>query len=704
MFETIKKILLIGILLSTISLYSDLQKEFDLLAMADVQGEYDLLALQEPLALDKPETNNTDYDALFYEVFGYHQVKPYKLLVPFFINGNRVGKIEVFLKKGADQVHVRKNTLYRKLGQVINKPLLEWLVGATLNLSTVNLTFLEENNIFTDYDEQLLQFELSVPPEYIKANTSELGYSNVPSNIDYALSPSKYSGYLNLRAAQELNYSSYDVEIENIRPFAINFDGALNIHQVVLEGLGEYSRDDQWRRSMTRLVYDQPEYMFRYYLGDLSIPVLGYQTSPSMGGIAFTKDFNLQPYRTTQPESMNGVVILRPSIVEIYANEVLMEKREVDPGPFNLRQTSLNHGINNVKVVITNDIGDVETIDLNSYNNNLQLKKDLDQYSINIGVASQYFNGEIDYHTDEPITSMFYRRGITNRLTLASYSQIKFDQFMFGMGSNFGTVFGNFNIDVAMSATDSASVDCASRLSYSYFDNNYEENPFHRQWRGSVEYLGKNYANINELTPKNLVSYIITGSVSQNITETINGSFSTSYGWGREGQNDIHTYSLSLAKRISSGMRIACTISNREESDLYDSWRASLSFTYNPPINHLFNSVYDSKDQAGRVNWSYNSENGSIVNNLSTNHSERDPLDISNRTSYSGNRGSVTLDYRFNEDEDGYQSNVFNFTGNTGIVFVDGHFGWGKMINNSFAKIKPTKVIKDYKVGINKTR
>ena len=702
--DIIKKILLLSILLSTMLLYSDIQEEYDLLAMSYVQGEYDLLASQEPLALDKPEANTTDYDALFYEVFGYHQVKPYKLLVPYFINGDRVGKIEVFLKKGADQIHVRKTTLYKKLGMYLNGTLLEWFVGATLNLSTVSLSFLDENGIYTDYDEQLLQFQVTISPEYIKPKISDIGYSKRPKSSDYAVAPSKYSGYLNLRAAQSLYFTSMGTENENIRPFTINFDGAINLHKVVLEGLGEYSRDNHWKRSMTRLVYDQPEYMFRYYLGDISTPIIGYQTSPSMGGFAFTKDFNLQPYTTTQPETMNGVVILRPSIVEIYANEVLVEKKNVDPGPFNLRQASLSHGINNVKIVIRNDIGDAETIDLNSYSNNLQLRKDLDQYSFNIGVISSQINGKLQYDAEDPIISMFYRRGLNNWITLSSYTQAKLDQFMFGIGSNFGTIFGNFDADLAMSTTDSVSVDYASRVSYNYFNNNYVENPFHRQWRVSIDYLGRKFAYINDLTPDNLSSFMITGSVSQNITETITSSFSASYGLGRDEQKDTHTYSLSVAKRISSGMRISCFLSNRETSDLHNEWRISLNFMYNPPINHMFNSVYDSKNQSGRLSWSYSAFDGNIRNNLSTNYSEVTPLYLSNRTSYSGNRGNVSLGYDFNEFNSGDNTNIFNFTGSTSVVFVDGQFGWSKLVNNSFALINPNSVIKDYTIGINKRR
>ncbi|MBN2790665.1 MAG: hypothetical protein JXR69_10790 [Candidatus Delongbacteria bacterium] len=697
------EILIILVLLLTGMLYSDLQKEFDLLAMADIDSDYELLASQEPIALDEPDINNTNYDDLFYEVFGYKQVKPYKLLVPYIINGKRVGKIEVFLKKGADQIHVRKTTLYKHLAKVINKPLMEWLVGATLNLSTINLAFLEENNIYTDYDEQMLRFEISVPPEYIKPNTSELGYNNAPSSIDFALSPSNYSGFLNLRASQLLKFTSYEENDFSSNPFSLNFDGAINIYKVVLEGLGEYSDNGDIQRRMTRLVYDQPEYMFRYYLGDLNIPIIGYQTSPSMAGVAFTKDFNLQPYKTTQPETMNGVVILRPSTIEIYANDVLMEKMNVNPGPFNLKQAAFNHGVTNIKVIIRNDIGDEEVIDLNSYFNNLQLKKDLDQYSFNVGVTSQVYDGKINY-SDEPIVSMFYRRGLTNNITLSAYSQAKMDQYMFGLGSNFGTVFGNFDVDLALSGTDSISTGVATRLSYNYFNNNYHQNPFHRQWRGTIEFLGENYANLNELTPRNLVSYIISGSVSQNITETINTSLSASYGIGRETQPDTYTYSFSIAKRMSSSMRVSCTITNRDGNSSLDPWRASLNLTYNPPINHVFNTVYDSKYNSGRVNWDYQAPDGSLMNSLSTNRSEYSPVSVSNTTSYSGNRGNLSLNYDFNESDDGIRNNTVNLRGGTGIVFVGGHFGWGKLVNNSFALIKPNKVIKDYKVGINRTR
>ena len=69
-------------------------------------------------------------------------------------------------------------------------------------------------------------------------------------------------------------------------------------------------------------MYDQPQKMLRFYLGDINIPIIGYQTSPSVGGISITKDFNLQPYSSTKPISMNEIVIYRPSTIEVYSNDI----------------------------------------------------------------------------------------------------------------------------------------------------------------------------------------------------------------------------------------------------------------------------------------------------------------------------------------------------------------------------------------------
>ena len=80
-------------------------------------------------------------------------------------------------------------------------------------------------------------------------------------------------------------------------------ENAINIHDWVFETDALYTEDGspEWQRGNTRFVRDDAERMWRYSAGDLSYPVAGFQRFQSMGGVAVTKDFTLQPYRITEP-------------------------------------------------------------------------------------------------------------------------------------------------------------------------------------------------------------------------------------------------------------------------------------------------------------------------------------------------------------------------------------------------------------------
>ncbi|NOR45848.1 MAG: hypothetical protein GQ534_09710, partial [Candidatus Delongbacteria bacterium] len=271
-------------------------------------------------ASSDPNLNNTDYDTLFKEVFGYEKEKPFKLLVPFFINDRLVGKIEVFLKKSGGHIHVRKKELLNKLEVQLKKKAYENIVSQTLKLSTVSISYLEDNGIYTDYDENNMEFHIIIPPDLRKINISKLGYNNAPKNMEFAISPDILSSFINIRVGQNIQYNDFEISEIERDPFNVHIDGAININKLVLESVGDYTEDDNYRLGKTSLVYDQPQKMLRYYLGDINIPIIGYQTSPSIGGMSITKDFNLQPYSSTKPISMNEIVIYRPSTVEIYSN------------------------------------------------------------------------------------------------------------------------------------------------------------------------------------------------------------------------------------------------------------------------------------------------------------------------------------------------------------------------------------------------
>ncbi|MCK4979386.1 MAG: hypothetical protein KAS62_03270, partial [Candidatus Delongbacteria bacterium] len=264
------------------------------------------------------------------------------------------------------------------------------------------------------------------------------------------------------------------------------------------------------------------------------------------------------------------------------------------------------------------------------------------------------------------------------------------------------TKIGNFDIDIASSKTDSSEIDYAAKLSYHYYNNNLRLNPYHRQWKASFEYVGSKFANLNTLKPNNELSYILTGYMNQHITSTLNVSLSASYGIGNMNVDDIYSYSFSLSKSLFSSLRMSCTISNIKNLGYHDEWRASLNFTFKPFTRHIFNSLYHTRDKTTKLSWYYNSEDNKLRNDLTTNYSKYNSLYLSNRISYTGYRGNVSLDCKVNESTEGNVTSNLRFTANTGLVFVNGKFGWSKVINNSFALVKTNDVLNKYMVGIKR--
>ncbi|MBN2789881.1 MAG: fimbrial biogenesis outer membrane usher protein [Candidatus Delongbacteria bacterium] len=652
-------------------------------------------------ASSDPNLNDTDYDTLFKKVFGYEEKKPFKLLVPFYINDQKVGKIEVFLKKSGGQIHVRKNVLLNELKEYLDRKSLENLVSKTLKESTVSLSFLLENRIVSNYDENDLEFKLIIPPDLRKVNVTKYGNDGAPKNVEFAVRPDIVSSFLNIRSSQIVKNNIETEEFERY-PFSLHLDGALNINGLVLESVGDFSEGDTYKIGKTCIVYDQPDRMLRYYLGDLNIPITGYQTSPSIGGISITKEFNLQPYSSTKPISMNEIIIYRTSNIEIYSNDILVEKIKVDPGPFNLRQISYQHGINEVRLKIENDLGEIQEINIDSFCNGQQLQEGLNQYSFNLGFASYYGDNMYEYDQKDPVLSMFFRRGFNNKITLGSYAQVKLDQMLFGVGSNFSTGLGNFNTDVAISKTDSVSIDYACKLSYDYYNNSLNKNPYRRKWKASFEYKGNQFSNLNVLIPDNNINYILTGFVSQDITRSINSALSTSYGFNELSNSDFYSYSLSMSKIFSSSFKISCSVSNFKAIGEKNDWRASLNFIFKPKTGNVLNSTYNSTDNRSSLSWYYNSTNNKFRNDITSNYSEINKITVSEKASYSGNRGDISLNYRFENTFEGSIDNEINMSANTALVFVNGKFGWCKPVRNSFAIVRTNSVLEGHRVGIQR--
>ena len=279
---------------------------------------------------------------------------------------------------------------------------------------------------------------------------------------------------------------------------------------------------------------------------------------------------------------------------------------------------------------------------------------------------------------------------------------------MFGFEDDWSTSIGNINANIAFSRTPNKEMDYAGQLIYYYFNNKQLANPHHRSWRASIEYVGRRFARINETDPDNSTAWLLAGSVGQELSSTIHGSLSASYGWSRAAYDlgDSHVFSLNLTKRLTSSARISLTLSERKVSQsVGNETGAFFSLTINSPQRgHSFNSTYSTHKNAAGVNWQYRSPNNQMMNMLSVQSSEDTNLYVSERLSYAGHRGNVALTHYHEEPQKSNSQDLTNLAINSALVFVDGEIGLTTPVRNSFVIVKPNDVLKDYKVGINRRR
>ncbi|MBU4486206.1 MAG: fimbria/pilus outer membrane usher protein [Candidatus Delongbacteria bacterium] len=648
--------------------------------------------------VERAEANGTDYDALFLKVFGYEKPKPTQLLVPFYLGKRSFGKIELFRTENNGGFYMRKKDLVSYIGRYVDLQKVEDAFNEVNDSDIIHLTELKEKGFEAVFDEDILYFQLAIPPEFRKRNSSNFGLNRVPESINYATRPNSFSSFVNIRASEEFFYNNNYPVNDLRRPFISNFDGAVNFKNFVIEGSADYNETTQWQRGGVRVVYDRPDQMIRYYAGDITYPTDGFRTSVPIGGFGFSKDFNLQPYFTIKPVSNTEVMILRRSTVEIYNNNILVNRSEVEPGPFNFKQASIGRGLSNVTVKITDDLGEENVIVLDDYYNHQQLETGLSQYSFNFGFESKRVGRTYEYNKEKPVLSFFYRIGLNKMLTASFNSQLKKDRYLFGIGNIFGTKFGSFNVDYAVNTAGFSKFDYAAGTTYSYFNNDHVKNPYGRQWCASFDYKTGNFGYLNDLQSGNNDEFLFSGSVGQRVVENLSASISGSYNIGK----DSYLYSLGTGYRFFRALNVSCRL-------IYDNlygdneWKGYIGFYYSLDPNNNFSTSYNTTNPDRSINWSYRPSDYNFDNSLSVGNSEDTRISISDRVSYSGNRGSVSIGHEYNENYDNNFTHTTSMNIRTGVAFVDGVFGLSRPVSNSFAIIRPDSLLRKYTAGINKT-
>jgi outer membrane usher protein FimD/PapC len=283
------------------------------------------------------------------------------------------------------------------------------------------------------FNEKTLTLDLQLSPGMLPGQSLNLG-ATLPATPIQRRAP---GGFLNYRvgyAHTQGGFDSYNVTTElgfNVGKFLLLDNRTFN------------TSTDQQRavRLQTQLVYDQPEELRRWVLGDSFASSGELGSSLNLGGISVSKLYQINPYFIKTPLAAFAGAVTLPSTVDIYMDGARVRSEQIAPGNFNIQNLNSYSatGLRNVEVVIRDAFGREQHIGFPYFFTDQLLAKGLHEYSYNAGFIRNNFGvTSNDYGT--PAVSAFHRYGLSDTLTVGLSGDATREHINFGPRVSLNTV------------------------------------------------------------------------------------------------------------------------------------------------------------------------------------------------------------------------------------------------------------------------
>jgi len=422
-------------------------------------------------------------EELFREVFKRDPPPiPLDSYVIVVIDGTVRQKMRAVLAPDGQRVFLEGKPLTALLSRVLRPELISQLQQRIDGRGFLDHAAIEEIGVAATFNVHAFEYSLTTAPGMRAPKTLYLSPPPLDRLAVDAIQPASVSSFLNVHLK--------GTDRESSRQLGLALDGAVNLNGVVLEGsaFGEVSETFALNRGEARLVYDLPQRALRFMAGDLSYPVVGYQTPLPAAGIGLTTDFSLQPQVLTYWAGEFSFELQRPAEVKIFMNDSLISTLQLPAGLHDLRRFAPAVGHNDIEVVIDDSAGRREVLHFSLIHDPALLDKGLNLYSWNLGLARELVDGEYRYDTHRPVFSGSYLRGLTDATTLGAYAQAIEEQTMLGVQALQSLPIGTLQLHTGVSRTREGEWGGAARISLT--TSAPRNGP---QSYLSVEYLGKQF-------------------------------------------------------------------------------------------------------------------------------------------------------------------------------------------------------------------
>ncbi len=625
-----------------------------------------------------------------------------------------------------DEISIPKGRLLQLLAPILRADLLDAIKALPDAGGYVSLASLNENGFAFTFDPGTI--ELTFSPTIDQRATGELSAGNGRDTVisENLAQPALFAAYLNMRGSADYATQSFYSD-DGSAGARIAFDAAARWQDVVLESSATFEKDEGISRGTTRFVYDMPERALRFSAGDVAPLKADFQGGSDLLGLSVEKSYRkLQPAARIRPTGSRSFRIERPSTVNVVVNGHVVQRLQLRPGEYDLRDLPLASGANDISLEIEDDVGRRRTLDFTVFSGRALLAPGISEWSVSAGVATRYggayglgtLYSETGYDFSTPVITGFYERGLTPDLTGNVHLQGDPDSVMGGAGAAFQTGFGFWGIDAALSQSSGNGLGYATRLGY---DLGNIEGPdgIRRSFRFAADYRSEAFAPIGIDDPHNDTMVDLTMIYSQDLAWDLSGSLSGNYSMGYGDYGDRYGVDLSLARNfgpfLSAGLSAGYQQSYgaKDDNGLADGFKAAVRLSYRLDENSSIDASHDARYERSQL--SYRHQEGTGVGSWNAQvELERTPSDggdpdhygVGGSLGYIGNRAELSVSQQnglVGLDTETIDQRT-SVTLGTAIAFADGRVAVGRPISNGFAIVDTHENLPDSEVAIGISR
>lgn len=385
------------------------------------------------------------------------RIWPKTLNLPLYVDLAYAGDIGVTLKgvdvEGMDAVRLLE----------LLKPLAAPSVVSAVQIASGDdrlATFAEMapvRGISFSYDPERLRIDATLLAQAKPIGSLSAGFTPRQRARD-ALKPAGFSGALSASTSIDYVHESTVRAGDVGSPFAVG-TARMFVSFGGFEGLAAAAdvdfdtRDGQGaRRGPATILHDDYDRAIRYAALDLTAPAAGFLAPVPLGGVAVSRSFaDLQPWRNIRPGGSGRFVLERSSLVQVEVNGVIVRTLRLEAGTYDIRDFALTEGVNDVRLFVEDEAGRREVANFSIFFASTLLEKGISEFALALGAPRSFTNDGVDYASDAPVATGFYRRGMSESVTLGVNAQANERTRVAGFELDVATLIGSVRFEAAAS-------------------------------------------------------------------------------------------------------------------------------------------------------------------------------------------------------------------------------------------------------------